>query len=155
MTSIEAPFPLPLAIGKALKSAFPRLHVGNHPQCSGVKDKPAVLIMVVRNGSGVRRAEGREAQALSVSLKAVVTDRSAPFDACGLASQLMDLALGNRWGLPPEQCDVPCAIVAARTHNETDYDIWTVSFTQNLYTGPSLPGNVAACASHWRPQVCI
>lgn len=53
----------------------------------------------------------------------------------------MDLALDNRWGLPPDQCDLPTSIVAAPsalTSAETDYDTWTVSFIQNLYLGPSL-----------------
>ena len=61
--------------------------------------------------------------------------------ACDLASRLMDLALDNRWGLPPEQCDLPTAIVAAPSvlsSAETDYDTWIVSFTQNFYLGLSL-----------------
>ena len=141
MTSIEKPSQLPIAIGEALKGAFPQLRVGNHQDFQGTGDKTGVLITVERNGPGVRSLEGRKAHALSVSLMARVASGSAPYDACDLASQLMDLALDNRWGLPPDQCDLPTAIVAAPTAltgAETDYDTWTVSFSQNLYFGPSL-----------------
>lgn len=141
MTPIEKPSQLPVAIGEALKSAFPQLRVGNHQDFNGADDKTGVLISVERNGPGVRSLEGRKAHALSVSLKAMVANGSAPFDACDLASQLMDLALDNRWGLPPDQCDLPTSIVAAPsvlTSTETDYDTWTVSFIQNLYLGPLL-----------------
>ncbi|WP_339455568.1 hypothetical protein [Pseudomonas sp. EA_65y_Pfl1_P120] len=141
MTLLEKPSQLPMAIGIALKSASPQLRVGNHQDFSGTPDNTGVLISVERNGPGVRSLAGRKAHALSISLRAMVSRASAPFDACDLASQLMDLALGNRWGLPTEQCDLPSAIVAAPsalTGAETDYDTWTVSFTQNLYLGPSL-----------------
>jgi hypothetical protein len=141
MTLLEKPSQLPMAIGIALKSAFPQLRVGNHQDFSGTPDNTGVLISVERNGPGVRSLAGRKAHALSISLRAMVARASAPFDACGLASQLMDLAVDNRWGLPPEQCDLPSAIVAAPSAligAETDYDTWTVSFTQNLYLGPSL-----------------
>ncbi|WP_455827332.1 hypothetical protein [Pseudomonas graminis] len=141
MTLIEKPSQLPVAIGEALKGAFPQLRVGNHQDFIGAGDKTGVLIGVERNGPGVRSLAGRKAHALSVSLKAMVASGSAPFDACDLASQLMDLALDNRWGLPPDQCDLPASIVAAPsglTSAETDYDTWTVSFSQTLYLGPSL-----------------
>ncbi|MCJ7957300.1 MAG: hypothetical protein MUW57_12300 [Pseudomonas sp.] len=141
MTFLEKPSQLPMAIGDALKSAFPHLRVGNHQDFPDTGDKTGILISVERNGPGVRSLAGRKAHALSVSLKVVVTSAAAPFDACDLASQLMDLALDNRWGLPPDQCDLPIAIVAAPsvlTGEQMDYDTWTVSFTQNLYLGPSL-----------------
>ncbi|WP_308583042.1 hypothetical protein [uncultured Pseudomonas sp.] len=141
MTLIEKPSQLPVAIGQALKSAFPQLRVGNHQDFVGTGDKTGVLISVERNGPNVRSLEGRKAHALSVSLRVTVAGGAAPFDACDLASQLMDLTLDNRWGLPPDQCDLPTAIVAAPTAltgAETDYDAWTVSFSQNLYFGPSL-----------------
>ncbi|WP_416364292.1 hypothetical protein [Pseudomonas sp. NFX183] len=141
MTLIEKPSQLPTAIGEALKSAFPQLHVGNHRDFQNAADETGVLITVERNGPGIRSLEGRKAHALSVSLKAMIGKGSAPFDACDLASQLMDLALDNRWGLPPGQCDLPTGIVAApvvKDGAQMDYDTWTVSFTQNLYLGPSL-----------------
>lgn len=141
MTLLEKPSQLPLAIADALKSVFPQLLVGNHQDFSGTGDKTGILISVERNGPGVRSLAGRKAHALSVSLKAMVASGSAPFGTCDLASQLMDLALDNRWGLPPDQCDLPTVMVAAPSGLigvETDYDIWTVSFTQNIYFGPSL-----------------
>ncbi|MFB3305385.1 hypothetical protein [Pseudomonas sp. AMR01] len=141
MTLIEKPSQLPVAIGEALKIAFPQLHVGNHQDFQNSGDKTGVLITVERNGPGLRSLEGRKAHALSVSLKAMLASGSAPFDACDLASQLMDLALDNRWGLPADQCDVPTSIVAApsiQADTGMDYDTWTVSFTQTLYLGPPL-----------------
>ena len=141
MTFLEKPSQLPMAIGDALKRAFPHLRVGNHLDFPDTGDKTGILISVERNGPGVRSLAGRKAHALSVSLKAMVASGAAPFDACDLASQLMDLAFDNRWGLPPDQCDLPTAIVAAPsmlTGAQTDYDTWTVSFSQNLYLGPSL-----------------
>nr|WP_314562587.1 hypothetical protein [uncultured Pseudomonas sp.] len=141
MTLLEKPSQLPVAIADALKSAFPQLLVGNHQDFAGTGETTGILISVERNGPGVRSLAGRKAHALSVSLKAMAASGAAPFDACDLASQLMDLALDNRWGLPPDQCDLPTAIVAAPSGLigvETDYDTWTVSFTQNLYLGPSL-----------------
>ena len=141
MTSIERTSQLPMAIEDALRSAFPQLRVGNHQDFSGSGDKTGVLVSMERNGPGVRSLEGRKAHVLSVSLKVTVVSGSTPFDACDLASQLMDLALDNRWGLPPDQCDLPTAIVAAPsvlTSAETDYDTWIVSFTQNFYLGLSL-----------------
>ena len=141
MTLLEKPSQLPVAIGDALKRAFPQLRVGNHHDFSDTGDKTGILISVGRNGPGVRSLAGRKAHVLSVSLKATVVSGSTPFDACDLASQLMDLALDNRWGLPPDQCDLPTAIVAAPsvlTSAETDYDTWIVSFTQNFYLGLSL-----------------
>ncbi|WDU61205.1 hypothetical protein LRS56_20495 [Pseudomonas poae] len=141
MTLIEKTSQLPVAIGAALKSAFPQLRVGSYQDFSGAEDKTGVLISVERNGPGVRSLEGRKAHALLVSLRATVASGSVPFEACDLASQLMDLALDNRWGLPPDQCDLPTAIVATPfglTSAQTDYDTWTVSFTQTLYLGPSL-----------------
>jgi len=141
MTLIEKPSQLPVAIEGALKRAFPQLQVGNHQDVGGAGDHTGVLISVERNGPGVRSREGRKAHALSVSLRVMVVSAAAPFDACDLASQLMDLALDNRWGLPSDQCDLPTAVVAAPSglaSAETDYDTWTVSFTQTLYLGPSL-----------------
>ena len=141
MTLLEKPSQLPAAIGDVLKSAFPQLHVGNHHDFPGTGDKAGILISVERNGPGVRSREGRKAHAVSVSLRVTVASAAAPFDACDLASQLMDLALDNRWGLPSDQCDLPTSIVAAPSgfsSAETDYDTWTVSFTQTLYLGPSL-----------------
>lgn len=155
MTPIEKPSQLPVAIGEALKSAFPQLRVGSHREFNGADDKTGVLISVERNGPGVRSLEGRKAHALSVSLRATVAGGSAAFDACDLASQLMDLALDNRWGLPPDQCDLPTSIVAAPsalTSAERDYDTWTVSFIQNLYLGPSLledPTGIPLFARTW------
>lgn len=141
MTSIERTSQLPMAIEDALKSAFPQLRVGNHQDFTGTGDKSGVLISMERNGPGVRSLEGRKAHVLSVSLKVTVASGAAAFDACDLASQLMDLALDSRWGLPPDQCDLPTAIVAAPsalTGAEPDYDTWTVSFSQTLYLGPRL-----------------
>ena len=141
MTSIEKTSQLPMAIADALKRAFPQLRVGNHQDFTGTGDKTGVLVSVERNGPGVRSLEGRKAHVLTVSLKVTVAGGAAAFDACDLASQLMDLALDNRWGLPPDQCDLPSAIVAAPsalTGAETDYDTWTVSFSQTLYLGPPL-----------------
>lgn len=141
MTLIEKPSQLPAVIGEALKSAFPQLRVGNHHDFVSAGDKTGVLISVKRNGPGIRSFEGRKAYALSVSLRVTVVSGVAPFDACDLASQLMDLALDNRWGLSPDQCDLPTAIVAAPTvltGAETDYYSWTISFTQTLYFGLSL-----------------
>ncbi|MGY2398666.1 hypothetical protein [Pseudomonas sp. SDO5271_S396] len=151
MTPLEKPSQLPVAIGDALKSAFPQLRVGNHHDFAGA----GVLISVERNGPGTRSVEGRKAHALSVSLRATVASGSAPFAACDLASQLMDLALDNRWGLPPDQCDLPVEIVAAPSVSvsaETDYDTWTVSFTQTLYIGPLLledPTGIPLFARTW------
>lgn len=141
MTHIEKPSQLPVAIEDALTRAFPQLQVGNHQDFAGAGDHTGVLISMERNGPGGRSPEGRKAHVLSVSLKATVASGAAPFDACDLASQLMDLALDNRWGLPPDQCDLPTSIVAAPSgfsSAETDYDTWVVSFTQTLYLGPSL-----------------
>jgi hypothetical protein len=78
---------------------------------------------------------------LAVSLKVTVPSGAAAFDECDLASQLMDLALDNRWDLPSDQCGLPVAIVAAPSlpiGAETDYDTWIVSFSQTLYLGPRL-----------------
>jgi hypothetical protein len=141
MTLIEKPSQLPIAIAETLKLAFPHLRVGNHQDFNGATDASGILIGVERNGPGIRALDGRKAHALSVSLKVTVASGAAPFDACDLASQLMDLALDNRWGLPAEQCDLPMAIVAAPSvlgSSETDYDTWTVSFSQTLYLGPPL-----------------
>ncbi|OPA92388.1 hypothetical protein BFW87_17400 [Pseudomonas fluorescens] len=141
MTPIKNPSELPVAIGETLKNAFPGLRVGNHQDFQNAADKTGVLITVERNGPGVRSFEGRKAHALSVSLKVMVASGSAPFDACDLASQLMDLALDNRWGLPADQCELPASIVAApstQINAELDYDTWTVSFSQTLYIGPPL-----------------
>ncbi len=141
MDLIEKPSQLPQAIGDALRAAFPDLKVGNHQDFQGTGDKTGVLITVEGNGPGIRSREGRKAHALSISLKAMVAPGALPFDACDLASQLMDLVLDNRWNLPRAQCDLPTSIVAApslRATAETDYDTWTVSFTQTLYLGPVL-----------------
>jgi hypothetical protein len=140
MTLLEKPSQLPVAIGDALKSAFPQLHVGNHQDFSGAEDKPGVQISMACSGPCVRSQQGRKAHALSVSLRAIVVSGLAPFGACDLASQLMDLAVDNRWGLPPDQCELPRSIVAAPfllTGAEKDCDIWTVSFTQTLHLGAS------------------
>ena len=141
MDLIEKPSQLPQAISDALHAAFPDLKVGNHQDFQGTGDKTGVLITVEGNGPGIRSREGRKAHALSISLKAMVAPGALPFDACDLASQLMDLVLDNRWNLPRAQCDLPTSIVAApslRATAETDYDTWTVSFTQTLYLGPVL-----------------
>ncbi|MGU9828927.1 hypothetical protein [Pseudomonas sp. LF242] len=141
MMLIEKPSQLPLAIGEALQAAFPDLKIGNHQDFNGTGDNTGVLITVEGNGPGIRSREGRKAHALTLSLKAMVAPGALPFDACDLASQLMDLVLDNRWNLPQAQCDLPMNIVAApsvRTTAETDYDTWTVSFTQTLYLGPVL-----------------
>ncbi|KTC56519.1 hypothetical protein AO262_14885 [Pseudomonas fluorescens ABAC62] len=141
MTLIEKPSQLPLAIGDALQAAFPSLKVGNHHDFQGAGDSTGVLITVEGNGPGIRSREGRKAHALAISLKSMVAPGALPFDACDLASQLMDLVLDNRWNLPIAQCDLPTNIVAApsvRSSTETDYDTWTVSFIQTLYIGPVL-----------------
>ncbi|WLH86050.1 hypothetical protein [Pseudomonas sp. FP2338] len=141
MTLIEKPSQLPYAIGAALHAAFPDLKVGNHQDFQGALDKTGVLITVEGNGPGIRSREGRKAHALTISLRAMVAPGALPFDACDLASQLMDQVLDNRWGLPLAQCDLPINIVAApvaATTAETDYDTWTVSFTQTVYIGPVL-----------------
>ncbi|WP_448652726.1 hypothetical protein ACSHWC_04685 [Pseudomonas fluorescens] len=141
MDLIEKPSQLPHAIGDALHAAFPDVKVGNHQDFQGAGDKTGVLITVEGNGPGIRSREGRKAHALAISLKAMVAPGALPFDACDLASQLMDLVLDNRWNLPQAQCDLPTNIVAVpslRATTETDYDTWTVSFTQTLYLGPVL-----------------
>ncbi|PIB64731.1 hypothetical protein [Pseudomonas sp. 2822-17] len=141
MTLIEKPSQLPQAIGQALHVAFPDLKVGSHQDFQGDGVKTGVLVTVEGNGPGIRSREGRKAHALAISLKAIVAPGALPFDACDLASQLMDLVLDNRWNLPQTQCDLPTNIVAAptsRTTAETDYDTWAVSFTQTLYIGPVL-----------------
>ena len=141
MMLIEKPSQLPQAIGDALRAAFPDLKVGNHQDFQGSGEKTGVLITVEGNGPGIRSREGRKAHALVISLKATVAPSALPFDACDLASQLMDLVLDNRWNLPQVQCDLPTNIVAApsvQATAETDYDTWTVSFTQTLYLGPAL-----------------
>ncbi|MFL1548844.1 hypothetical protein ACWHY4_06505 [Pseudomonas sp. E2-15] len=141
MTLIEKPSQLPQAIGDALHAAFPDLKVGTHQDFQGAEDKTGVLITVEGNGPGIRSREGRKAHALAISLRAMVAPGALPFDACDLASQLMDLVLDNRWNLPQAQCDLPTNIVAApslRATAQTDYDTWTVSFTQTLYLGPVL-----------------
>ncbi|WP_395608939.1 hypothetical protein [Pseudomonas sp. B22129] len=141
MTLIEKPSQLPIAIGEVLKGAFPQLQVGNRQDFQAGERKPGVLISVERNGPDVRALDGRKAHVLLISLKVMVVSGSAPFDACDLASQLMDLALDNRWGLPPAQCDLPAAIVAVpsiQASTEMDYDTWTVSFSQTVYLGQRL-----------------
>ena len=141
MTLIEKPSQLPQAISEALRRAFPELKVGTHQDFQGGANNTGVLITVEGNGPGLRSREGRKAHALGISLKAMVAPGALPFDACDLASQLMDLVLDNRWNLPQAQCDLPTSIVAApalRTSVETDYDTWAVSFTQTLYLGPAL-----------------
>lgn len=141
MMLIEKPSQLPQAIGQALHAAFPDLKIGSHQDFQGGGVNTGVLVTVEGNGPGVRSPEGRKAHALTISLKAMVAPGALPFDACDLASQLMDLVLDNRWNLPQAQCDLPTNIVAApasRAAAETDYDTWTVSFTQTLYIGPVL-----------------
>lgn len=141
MTPIEKTSQLPTAIGMVLKSAFPQLLVGNHQGFIGAEDKAGVLIRVELNAPGARSPDGRKAHTLLVSLKAMVPSGSDAFDVCDLASQLMDLALDNRWGLPSDQCDVPTSMIAApfgRNGVETDYDTWIVSFTQPLYIDRAL-----------------
>lgn len=140
MTLLEKPSQLPIAVGETLRAAFPDLWVGS-PQDFLATDKTGVLITLERNGPAVRSLEGRKAHELSVSLKVVVARGAPPFEACDLASRLMDLVLDNRWNLPPVQCDVPMGIVAVPSRlvgTDTDYDAWTVSFTQTLYLGPPL-----------------
>lgn len=141
MTLIEKPSQLPQAIGAALHAALPGLKVGSHQDFQGDAEKNGVMVTVEGNGPGIRSREGRKAHVLAISLRAMVAPGALAFDACDLASQLMDLVLDNRWDLPPAQCDLPANIVAApalRTSVETDYDTWTVSFTQTLYLGPAL-----------------
>ena len=141
MTLIEKPSQLPQAIGAALHAALPGLKVGSHQDFLGDAEKNGVMVTVEGNGPGIRSREGRKAHVLAISLRAMVAPGALAFDACDLASQLMDLVLDNRWDLPPAQCDLPANIVAApalRTSVETDYDTWTVSFTQTLYLGPTL-----------------
>ncbi|QJI30745.1 hypothetical protein HKK55_19220 [Pseudomonas sp. ADAK18] len=140
MMLIEKPSQLPMAIGEALHRAFPDLRIGSNQDFQGAEDKTGVLITVEGNGPGVRSLEGRKAHVMAISLKAMVARGSLPFDACDLASQLMDLVLDNRWGLPSAQCDLPASIVAVPTllGTQPDYDTWTVSFTQTLYLGQPL-----------------
>lgn len=141
MALLEKPSQLQVAIADALKSAFPHLRVGNHHDFPGMGDNTGISVSVERSGPGVRSLAGGKAHAWSVSLKAMVASGSASFDVCDLASQLMDLALDNRWGLPSDQCGRPTMIVAAPCAPigaETDYDIWTVSFIQNFFLRPSL-----------------
>ena len=141
MTLIEKPSQLPQAIGAALHAALPGLKVGSHQDFQGDAEKNGVMVTVEGNGPGIRSREGRKAHVLAISLRAMVAPGALPFDACDLASQLMDLVLDNRWNLPQAQCDLPTSIVAApsiRTSAETDYDTWTVTFTQTLYIGPPL-----------------
>ncbi|MBA5956016.1 hypothetical protein GIB64_01125 [Pseudomonas lactis] len=141
MTLIEKPSQLPQAVGAALHAALPGLKVGSHQDFQGDAEKNGVMVTVEGNGPGIRSREGRKAHVLAISLRAMVAPGALAFDACDLASQLMDLVLDNRWNLPPAQCDLPANIVAApalRTSVETDYDTWTVSFTQTLYLGPTL-----------------
>ena len=141
MTLIEKPSQLPQAIGAVLHAAFPDIKVGSHQDFKGDAEKTGVQVTVEGNGPGIRSREGRKAHVLSISLRAMVAPGALPFEACDLASQLMDLVLDNRWNLPQTQCDLPANIVAApaaRTSVETDYDTWTVSFTQTLYLGPVL-----------------
>lgn len=140
MTLIEKPSQLPIAVGEALRAAFPDLRVGSPPGFLAT-DETGVAITVERNGPGVRSLEGRKAHVLSISLKIMAAQGAQPFDACDLASRLMDLVLDNRWQLPPAQCDVPVNIVALPSSlagAETNYDSWTVSFSQTLYLGPPL-----------------
>ena len=140
MTLIEKPSQLPIAIGQALRKAFPALRVGSPPGILAA-DETAVAITVERNGPGVRSLEGRKAHVLSISLKVMAAEGAQAFDACDLASRLMDLVLDNRWQLPAAQCDVPVNIVAlpsTQAGADTQYDSWTVSFNQTLYIGPPL-----------------
>lgn len=141
MTLIEKPSQLPQAIGAVLHAAFPDIKVGSHQDFKGDAEKTGVQVTVEGNGPGIRSREGRKAHVLSISLRAMVAPGALPFEAYDLASQLMDLVLDNRWNLPQTQCDLPANIVAApaaRTSVETDYDTWTVSFTQTIYLGPVL-----------------
>ena len=141
MTLIEKPSQLPQAIGAVLHAAFPDIKDGSHQDFKGDAEKTGVQVTGEGNGPGIRSREGRKAHVLSISLRAMVAPGALPFEACDLASQLMDLVLDNRWNLPQTQCDLPANIVAApaaRTSVETDYDTWTVSFTQTLYLGPVL-----------------
>ena len=141
MTLIEKPSQLLQAISAALHAAFPDLKVGSHQDFQGDGDKTGVRVTVEGNGPSIRSREGRKAHVLTISLRAMVAPGALPFDACDLASQLMDLVLDNRWNLPQTQCDLPANIVAApavSTSAETDYDTWTVSFTQTLYLRPPL-----------------
>ncbi|WP_411380950.1 hypothetical protein [Pseudomonas sp. MPB26] len=141
MTLIEKPSQLPQAIGVALHATFPDLKVGSHQDFMSDGGKIGVMVTVEGNGPGIRSREGRKAHVLAISLKAMAAPGALPFDACDLASQLMDLVLDNRWSLPAAQCDLPTNIVAApsmRSTAATDYDTWTVSFSQTLYLGPAL-----------------
>ncbi|AZE87891.1 hypothetical protein [Pseudomonas orientalis] len=155
MTLIEKPSQLPQAIGVALHAAFPDLKVGSHRDFQSGLEKTGVMITVEGNGPGIRSREGRKAHVLAISLKAMLAPGALPFDACDLASQLMDLVLDNRWSLPQSQCDLPTNMVAVpsmATAAATGYDTWTVSFTQTLYLGPALlndPTGRALFASTW------
>lgn len=155
MMLIEKPSQLPQAIAEALRTAFPDLKVGSHQDFQGDGVKTGVLVTVEGNGPGIRSREGRKAHALAMSLTAMVASGALPFEACDLASQLMDLVLDNRWTLPQAQCDLPTNIVAApssQAAGERDYDTWTVSFTQTLYIGPVLlddPTGQPLFASTW------
>ncbi|UOB25188.1 hypothetical protein MRY17_05680 [Pseudomonas orientalis] len=155
MTLIEKPSQLPQAIGVALHVAFPDLKVGSHRDFQSDLEKNGVMITVEGNGPGIRSREGRKAHVLAISLKAMVAPGALPFDACDLASQLMDLALDNRWNLPQSQCDLPTDMVAVpsmATAAATGYETWSVSFTQTLYLGPALlndPTGRALFASTW------
>ncbi|AZE82578.1 hypothetical protein C4J98_1149 [Pseudomonas orientalis] len=155
MTLIEKPSQLPQAIGVALHAAFPDLKVGSHRDFQSDLEKTGVMITVEGNGPGIRSREGRKAHVMAISLKAMVAPGALPFDACDLASQLMDQALDNRWSLPASQCDLPMNVVAApsmATAVAREYDAWTVSFTQTLYLGPTLlndPTGRALFACTW------
>lgn len=155
MTLIEKPSPLPQAIGVALHAAFPDLKVGTHRDFQNGLEKTGVMVTVEGNGPGIRSREGRKAHVLAISLRAMVAPGALPFDACDLASQLMDLALDNRWNLSQSQCDLPTNMVAVpsmATAAATGYDTWSVSFTQTLYLGPALlndPTGRALFASTW------
>lgn len=137
MTLIEKPSQLPIAIGQALRATFPELRVGSPPGVLAA-DQTGVAITVERNGPGVRSLEGRKAHVLSISLKVMAAQGAQPFEACDLASQLMDLVLDNRWQLPAAQCDVPVNIVALPSTlagADINYDSWIVCFNQTLYLG--------------------
>ncbi|MBD8268754.1 hypothetical protein [Pseudomonas fluorescens] len=155
MTLIEKPSQLPQAIGVALQAAFPDLKVGSHRDFQSDLEKTGVMITVEGNGPGIRSREGRKAHVLAISLKAMLAPGALPFDACDLASQLMDLVLDNRWSLPQSQCELPTNMVAAPSMGTAvarDYDTWTVSFTQTLYLGPELlndPTGHALFACTW------
>lgn len=138
-TVIEKPSQLFSAIAETLRSAILGLNVGSHQDFDGTGDQPWVLIAIERDAPGNRANDGRIAHVLTMSLQ--VVSSSTGLAACDLASELKNLVTDNRWNLPGDQCDPPMDIdgIPSTFISETrEYTAWTVSFTQNLYLGPTL-----------------